>query len=95
MAVTTAVVVGAYTAREAKMASKDAKAAQDRQENELKRQADIRAKQDKLVAERAATEEASTKERAARLSKGRRGLLYEGTGETGVTTANKQDVLGG
>lgn len=50
------------------------------------------AEQEKMVANKAKAAADVAKERAARIGKGRRGLLYEETGEQGV---KKSTVLGG
>ena len=93
--VTATLIVGAATAGTAvyssRQSTKAAKSAQDAQQRELGKQADIRAKQDKLTAERTARAEAATTERRARLAQGKKGLLFEGN-ETGVAPT---DVLGG
>lgn len=97
MATSTAILVAGaaaaagsiYTAEQAKSSAKKAR---DIQQKELARQASIREQQDKLVAEQQAKETAATTERRARLSTGRKGLLYQGT-ETGVNNSN--DKLGG
>lgn len=75
----------------ARKQEKSAKSAQEAQQRELDKQADIRAKQDKLTAERTTRAEAATTERRARLSQGKKGLLFEGN-EEGVAPT---DVLGG
>lgn len=82
-------VSGAITARKSAKTAKSAAAAQER---ELAKQSEIQAKQDKMVAERAAKADLAATERKTRLGSGRRGLLFEGD-ETGVTPAS--DVLGG
>ena len=84
----------AGTAASVSASSKQRKAAQQAQEKqdaELKKQAAIQAKADKLVSEETARGEAKATERRTRLSRGRKGLLFEGK-ETGVATT---DVLGG
>ena len=83
-----AAVVGVVGARKS---AKQAKAAQDQQQRALDKQADIKAKQDKLVAERTARADAATTERRSRMAQGKKGLLFEGD-ETGVAPT---DVLGG
>jgi len=67
--------------------AKDAAAAQ---QAELQKQTALLSKQDALVAEEQAKADAEATERAARMAKGRTGLLYGA--ETGVTSP---EVLGG
>jgi len=61
------------------------------QKAEIKKQEVLQKKQDVLVAEEKAKEEAETKERKTRLARGRKGLLYGA--ETGVE--DQSAVLGG
>ena len=88
--IVTAGAAGASAISASKQA-KSAKSAQDAQERELKKQADIQGKQDKLVAERTERADLAKTERRSRLAQGKKGLLFEGD-ETGVAPT---DVLGG
>ena len=67
-------------------AEADARMAKAQEEKAMKEQQAMTENRAKEAADRA-------KERAARLGQGRRGLLYQGTGEQGVT--KKSTVLGG
>lgn len=92
-AVIGAAVLGAGTSiYSAKKSEKAAEEAADEQKKALELEAEEQAKADKLVAEETALADEATNERRARLSSGRKGLLYEGN-ETGVTTTS--DTLGG
>ena len=79
------------SAVQARKQRKIAKRAQESQKKELKRQAGIREKADLKVSEAKAREDAKSNERRARLSKSRKGLLFQDN-EQGVVD---DDTLGG
>ena len=79
------------SAVQARKQRKIAKRAQESQKKELKRQAGIREKADLKVSEAKAREDAKSNERRVRLSKSRKGLLFQDN-EQGVID---DDTLGG
>ena len=96
VATSTALLLGAAATAggavySAKQSKKQAEKAQALRQKGLDEQKAIRDKQDKLTAERTARADAAATERRARLSQGKKGLLFEGD-ETGVAPT---DVLGG
>jgi len=74
-----------------KRAEEQARATAEAQKAEIAKQEELQKKQDVMVAEESAKEEAETKERKVRLARGRKGLLYGA--ETGVE--DQSAVLGG
>jgi len=69
---------------------KEADRAEAERMKALAQQKEAQVKQEKMAKDKAAAEAAKAKERAQRMSEGRRGLLFQGK-ETGV----KSNVLGG
>lgn len=88
-----AAAAGVAGAVNAASQASEAKKARKSQEAELASAKAIQAEQDKKVSEQTARADAQAQERAARLSSGRKGLLYQGD-ESG-TTNPAATTLGG